>query len=57
MADQQKLKIEELPQAEAEELAPEEAEQAQGGVVIGIISVLVGSQQRPTPPSDPPSKT
>jgi hypothetical protein len=33
MAGERKLKIEELPQADAEALTPEEAEQAQGGAV------------------------
>ena len=58
MAEERKLKIEELPQAEVEELTPEEAEQAQGGLIpIATIQILIGKQQPTASPSDPTTKT
>ena len=58
MKDQRQMKIEELPQVESEELTPEEAEQAQGGLIpIAIISILIGARPATTSPSDPTTKT
>jgi hypothetical protein len=47
MKDQRQMKIEELPQAESEELTPEEAEETQGGVGITLPLPQRPPQQSP----------
>ena len=48
-----KPKIENLDQP-AQDLTLEQAEAAEGGVVIQIIGVLVGTEPGPLPPPPPP---
>ena len=57
MTDKQKLKIEELPQPDAEELPPAEAEEAQGGVHTSMIAILIGAHPEPTNPRDPGTRS
>jgi hypothetical protein len=53
MTDASKSKIENLEQP-VRELTPEQAEAAEGGVVIQIIGVLVTTEPGPVPPPPPP---